>query len=91
MDRRSARFGGDARTQTDVFMTGRTTGYLPPTVATELPNFGWLRGLNFCRAVPGKNDYVTAYESNGDGFGLSATYEYEGFGVGAAYARNRPY
>ncbi|WP_252147973.1 porin, partial [Escherichia coli] len=27
-------------------------------------------------------------ESNGDGFGLSATYDYEGFGIGATYAKS---
>ncbi|USE76375.1 porin, partial [Escherichia coli] len=25
---------------------------------------------------------------NGDGFGFSTTYEYEGFGVGATYAKS---
>ncbi|WP_312755169.1 porin, partial [Escherichia coli] len=25
---------------------------------------------------------------NGDGFGFSATYEYEGFGIGATYAKS---
>nr|MCA7818375.1 porin [Escherichia coli] len=27
-------------------------------------------------------------EGNGDGFGFSATYEYEGFGIGATYAKS---
>ncbi|EDI6901895.1 porin OmpD, partial [Salmonella enterica subsp. enterica serovar Kentucky] len=77
-------FGGDTWTQTDVFMTGRTTG-----VATyrNTDFFGLVEGLNFAAQYQGKNDRDGAYESNGDGFGLSATYEYEGFGVGAAYAK----
>ncbi|MEY5547667.1 porin OmpD, partial [Salmonella enterica subsp. enterica serovar Corvallis] len=78
-------FGGDTWTQTDVFMTGRTTG-----VATyrNTDFFGLVEGLNFAAQYQGKNDRDGAYESNGDGFGLSATYEYEGFGVGAAYAKS---
>lgn len=47
-----------------------------------------VEGLNFAAQYQGKNDRDGAYESNGDGFGLSATYEYEGFGVGAAYAKS---
>ncbi|WP_262243425.1 porin, partial [Escherichia coli] len=68
-----------------VFMTGRTTG-----VATyrNTDFFGLVEGLNFAAQYQGKNDRDGAYESNGDGFGLSATYEYEGFGVGAAYAKS---
>jgi len=31
---------------------------------------------------------TTLKEANGDGFGLSTTYEYEGFGVGATYAKS---
>ncbi len=79
------KFGGDTWTQTDVFMTGRTTG-----VATyrNTDFFGLVEGLNFAAQYQGKNDRDGAYESNGDGFGLSATYEYEGFGVGAAYAKS---
>ncbi|EAC1466173.1 porin OmpD, partial [Salmonella enterica] len=50
--------------------------------------FGLVEGLNFAAQYQGKNDRDGAYESNGDGFGLSATYEYEGFGVGAAYAKS---
>lgn len=40
------------------------------------------------RSTRAKTNRDGAYESNGDGFGLSATYEYEGFGVGAAYAKS---
>ncbi len=35
-----------------------------------------------------KNDRTNDKEANGDGFGLSTTYEYEGFGVGATYAKS---
>ncbi|MDA8478959.1 porin OmpC [Citrobacter sp. Awk 4] len=86
-------FGGDTWTQTDVFMTSRTTG-----VATYRNNdfFGLVDGLNFAAQYQGKNDSASAtnpkgrdaIESNGDGFGLSTTYEYEGFGVGATYAKS---
>lgn len=78
-------FGGDTWTQTDVFMTGRTTG-----VATYRNNdfFGLVDGLNFAAQYQGKNDRDDVKEANGDGFGLSATYEYEGFGIGATYAKS---
>ncbi|MFV0567895.1 MAG: porin OmpC [Citrobacter portucalensis] len=78
-------FGGDTWTQTDVFMTGRTTG-----VATyrNTDFFGLVEGLNFAAQYQGKNDRSNDKEANGDGFGLSSTYEYEGFGVGATYAKS---
>ncbi|EFJ8857306.1 porin [Escherichia coli] len=81
-------FGGDTWTQTDVFMTGRTTG-----VATYRNNdfFGLIDGLNFAAQYQGKNDrsdFDNYTEGNGDGFGFSTTYEYEGFGVGATYAKS---
>lgn len=87
-------FGGDTWTQTDVFMTQRATG-----VATYRNNdfFGLVDGLNFALQYQGKNDSAAkvnnwkgrdVVESNGDGFGLSATYDYEGFGVGATYAKS---
>ena len=66
-------------------MTGRTTG-----VATyrNTDFFGLVEGLNFAAQYQGKNDRDGVQEANGDGFGLSATYEYEGFGVGATYAKS---
>ena len=87
-------FGGDTWTQTDVFMTKRATG-----VATYRNNnfFGLVDGLNFALQYQGKNDSAAKannwkgrdeVESNGDGFGLSATYDYEGFGVAATYAKS---
>ena len=78
-------FGGDTWTQTDVFMTGRTTG-----VATYRNNdfFGLVEGLNFAAQYQGKNDRTDVTQANGDGFGFSTTYEYEGFGVGATYAKS---
>ncbi|HIE1976828.1 TPA: porin OmpC [Escherichia coli] len=78
-------FGGDTWTQTDVFMTQRATG-----VATYRNNdfFGLVDGLNFALQYQGKNDGRDEAESNGDGFGLSASYNYEGFGIGAVYAKS---
>ena len=81
-------FGGDTWTQTDVFMTQRATG-----VATYRNNdfFGLVDGLNFAAQYQGKNDrsdFDNYTEGNGDGFGFSATYEYEGFGIGATYAKS---
>lgn len=51
-------FGGDTWTQTDVFMTGRTTG-----VATyrNTDFFGLVEGLNFAAQYQGKNDRDGAF------------------------------
>ncbi|HGG8860538.1 TPA: porin [Enterobacter hormaechei] len=71
-------FGGDTWTQTDGFMTGRTTG-----VATyrNTDFFGLVDGLNVAAQYQGKNDRSEITESNGDGWGLSSTYEFDGFGL----------
>lgn len=79
-------FGGDTWTQTDVFMTGRTTG-----VATwrNTDFFGLVDGLNLAAQYQGKNENKrNPNKANGDGFGFSATYGYEGFGIGAAWAKS---
>ncbi|WP_423244748.1 porin [Escherichia albertii] len=86
-------FGGDTWSQKDVFMTYRTTG-----VATyrNYDFFGLIEGLNFAAQYQGKNertdgghlygaDYIRA---NGDGFGISSTYVYDGFGIGAVYTKS---
>ena len=89
-------FGGDTWTQTDVFMTGRTTG-----VATYRNNdfFGLVDGLNFAVQYQGKNGSVSgegmtnngrgALRQNGDGVGGSITYDYEGFGIGGAISSSK--
>ena len=78
-------FGGDTWTQPDGFMTHRTTG-----VATyrNTDFFGLVEGLNIAAQYQGKNNDRNINRSNGDGFGLSSTYEYEGFGVGATYTKS---
>lgn len=88
-------FGGDTWTQTDGFMTGRTTG-----VATyrNTDFFGLVQGLNFAVQYQGNNEDASNNQEgtnngrdvrheNGDGYGLSATYDFGmGFSAGAAYA-----
>ncbi len=78
-------FGGDTWTQTDVFATARTTG-----VATYRNSgfFGLVDGLNVAVQYQGKEEGNgrDLAKQHGDGWGLASTYEYEGFGVGAAYA-----
>jgi outer membrane porin protein LC len=78
-------FGGDTWTQTDNFMTARTTG-----VATyrNTDFFGLVEGWNFALQYQGKNDRGDEVKANGDGFGLSTSYEYEGFAASAAYAKS---
>ncbi|WP_236330481.1 porin OmpC [Enterobacter quasihormaechei] len=78
-------FGGDSYTYADNFMTGRANG-----VATyrNTDFFGLVDGLNVAAQYQGKNDRTNITESNGDGWGLSSTYEFDGFGVGATYAKS---
>lgn len=79
-------FGDDAYVKTDNFMNGRTNG-----VATYRNNdfFGLVDGLKFAVQYQGKNenDGRSSSKANGDGWGLSSSYEIiDGFSVGAAYA-----
>ncbi len=77
-------YGGDTWTQTDVFMTGRTSG-----VATYRNSgfFGLVDGLNLAAQYQGKNEGDRAFnKQNGDGYGFSANYEFNGFAVGGSYA-----
>ncbi|AGE94599.1 porin OmpC [Citrobacter farmeri] len=79
-------FGGDTWTQTDNFMTARTTG-----VATyrNADFFGLVEGWNFAVQYQGKNENSrNPHQANGDGYGLSTSYEYEGFAASAAYAKS---
>ncbi|WP_336220944.1 porin OmpC [Citrobacter amalonaticus] len=90
-------FGGDAYTQTDVYMLTRTNG-----VATYRNKgfFGQVDGLNFALQYQGNNESAGAGEGtnngnaarklakeNGDGFGMSTSYDFDsGFSLGAAYS-----
>jgi predicted porin len=79
-------FGDDAYIKTDNFMTGRTNG-----VATYRNTnfFGLVDDLKFALQYQGKNesDSRSINTSNGDGFGLSSSYQIiDGLSVGAAYA-----
>ncbi|MEH4266058.1 porin OmpC [Klebsiella aerogenes] len=88
-------FGGDTYTTTDNFMTGRTNG-----VATyrNADFFGLVDGLNIALQYQGKNENPGSGEgtnngdrhfrnANGDGVGLSTTYDIGmGFSAGAAWA-----
>ena len=90
-------FGGDTWTQTDGFMTGRTTG-----VATyrNTDFFGLVDGLNFALQYQGKNGSVSGEgatnngrgwsKQNGDGFGTSLTYDiWDGISAGFAYSHSK--
>ena len=91
-------FGGDSYTWTDNFMVGRTNG-----VATYRNNdfYGLVDGLNFALQYQGANEGANANEDqegtknghddvrfqNGDGFGMSSTYDFDfGLTLGAAYS-----
>ena len=94
-------FGGDSYTWTDNLMVGRTNG-----VATYRNNdfFGLVDGLNFALQYQGANEGANANEDqegtknghkdvrfqNGDGFGMSTSYDFSGdlsgLSLGAAYS-----
>ncbi len=85
-------FGGDSMAHTDNYMTGRATGLL---TYRNTDFFGLVDGLNFAlqyqgqnsqRTKNGRSDKATA---NGDGYGLSTTYNV-GYGitVGGSYANS---
>ncbi|EPQ0970482.1 porin OmpC [Citrobacter farmeri] len=90
-------FGGDSYTRSDNFMTGRANG-----VATwrNTDFFGLVNGLNVALQYQGANeDQITneqegtgnggdrtVQNANGDGFGISSTYDFGmGISFGAAY------
>ncbi|MDR8325230.1 porin, partial [Acinetobacter baumannii] len=91
-------FGGDTYTQTDVYMTGRTNGV---ATYRNSDFFGLVEGLNFALQYQGKNEGQNAQDinvgtnnrssdsdvrfDNGDGFGLSTSYDF-GMGISAAAA-----
>nr|ADK27740.1 outer membrane protein F [Yersinia frederiksenii] len=78
-------FGGDSISNSDNFMTGRSTGL---ATYRNTNFFGLVDGLNFALQYQGKNERAgDVKESNGDGFGMSSTYDI-GYGVsfGAGYS-----
>ncbi|MGM7603852.1 porin [Proteus mirabilis] len=85
-------WGGDSMSQTDNFMTGRTTGVL---TYRNTDMFGYVDGLSFALQYQGKNNSQTVNErtdvkkQNGDGFGLSTAYNL-GWGVtlGGGYSNS---
>lgn len=79
-------FGGDTYTNSDNFMTGRSTG-----LATYRNKnfFGLVDGWDFALQYQGKNDRgANVKESNGDGVGVSTNYAImdTGISLGAAYS-----
>ena len=77
-------FGGDTY-GSDNFMQQRGNGF---ATYRNTDFFGLVDGLNVAAQYQGKNDRSEITESNGDGWGLSSTYEFDGFGVGATYAKS---
>ncbi|ECQ8983247.1 porin OmpC [Salmonella enterica subsp. enterica] len=84
-------FGNDTYENADRFMTGRANGLL---TYHNTDFFGLVDGLNFSLQYQGKNGgpkesnngREDAKSQNGDGYGMSVTWENDdGFGVGAAY------
>ncbi|EAM9431180.1 phosphoporin PhoE [Salmonella enterica] len=84
-------FGGDTYSNSDNFMTGRSNNLL---TYRNKDFFGLVDGLNFALQYQGKNGGANESNNgrdvknqNGDGFGMSASWESDsGFGVGAAYS-----
>ncbi|HDT1285707.1 porin OmpC [Enterobacter asburiae] len=91
-------FGGDSYTWTDNFMNGRANGL---ATYRNQDFFGLAEGLNFALQYQGANEGQDATEGqegtknghdnvrfqNGDGFGMSTTYDFDfGLSLGAAYS-----
>ena len=91
-------FGGDSYTWTDNFMNGRANGL---ATYRNQDFFGLVEGLNFALQYQGANEGQDATEDqegtknghddvrfqNGDGFGMSTTYDFDfGLSLGAAYS-----
>ncbi|EGF9691587.1 porin OmpC [Salmonella enterica] len=89
-------FGNDTYEDADRFMTGRANGLL---TYHNTDFFGLVDGLDFSLQYQGKNGGDgesnngkdrEAKSQNGDGYGMSVTWEGDaGFGVGAAYSNSR--
>ena len=91
-------FGGDSYTYADNFMAGRANGV---ATYRNSDFFGLVEGLNFALQYQGKNEGQNAQDinvgtnnrssdsdvrfDNGDGFGLSTSYDF-GMGISAAAA-----
>ncbi|MCL0296173.1 porin, partial [Escherichia coli] len=91
-------WGGDGWNYTDNYMTGRTNGV---ATYRNSDFFGLVEGLNFALQYQGKNEGQNAQDinvgtnnrssdsdvrfDNGDGFGLSTSYDF-GMGISAAAA-----
>ncbi|HGB9372031.1 TPA: porin OmpC [Escherichia coli] len=73
-------FGGDTY-GSDNFMQQRGNGF---ATYRNTDFFGLVDGLNFAVQYQGKNGSVS-----GDGVGGSITYDYEGFGIGAAVSSSK--
>ncbi|HHA1256503.1 porin OmpC [Enterobacter asburiae] len=91
-------FGGDSYTWTDNFMNGRANGL---ATYRNQDFFGLVEGLNFALQYQGTNEGQDATEDqegtknghddvrfqNGDGFGMSTSYDFDfGLSLGAAYS-----
>lgn len=80
-------WGGDSWASADNFMNGRANGVATYRV-TDF--FGEVEGLNFALQYQGKNESETrsVKKQNGDGYSMSASYEFDGFGFAATYGKS---
>ncbi|WP_066752367.1 porin [Proteus myxofaciens] len=85
-------WGGDSMSQTDVYMTGRTTGVL---TYRNTDMFGYVDGLNFALQYQGKNNENTnnkrgtkLVDNNGNvvGYGVDPEANGDGYGFSTDYA-----
>lgn len=79
------KWGGDTWASSDNFMNGRTNGVATYRV-TDF--FGEVEGLNFALQYQGKNDNRSVTKQNGDGYSMSGSYEFDGFGFAATYGKS---
>lgn len=79
-------WGGDSWASADNFMNGRTNGVATYRV-TDF--FGEVEGLNLALQYQGKNEGDRSVKKqNGDGYAMSASYAFDGFGFAATYGKS---
>ncbi|WP_437888747.1 porin [Phytobacter sp. V91] len=78
-------WGGDSLVATDNFMNGRTNGVATYRVSDF---YGEVDGFDFAVQYQGKNSNRVVEKQNGDGYSLSASSNFDGFGFATSYGKS---
>ena len=80
-----AEWGGESLSQTDNFMSGRSSGL---ATYRNTNFFGLVDGLALGLQYQGKNERSDLGRANGEGASYSLSYDFDGFGIAAAYSNS---